>query len=227
MKKPIILLHGALGSENGLDSLKSALANQFELYSFNFSGHGQKEFSANGFGIEVFADELSAFINKNNFDKVDIFGYSMGGYVALYLASIQPKLIKSIVTLGTKFNWTPENADLETSRMNPEVMKEKIPSYTRLLSEKHGEAWEKLIYQTAGMMLDLGEDPLLNGQILSAIDIPVHIMRGDQDHMVTEEESKSASAALPQGMYVSLNGTPHPIEKVDMAILANQLIHLY
>lgn len=227
MKKQIILLHGALGSENAFDSLKSALSDQFDLYSFNFSGHGGVSFSDDGFGIEVFADELSAFINKNNLGQVDIFGYSMGGYVALYLASIQPKLIGSIVTLGTKFNWTPENADLETSRMNPEVMKEKIPAYTNLLFEKHGEAWEKLIYQTAGMMLDLGEDPLLNDEILSSIDIPVHIMIGDQDQMVTEEESRSASAALPQGIYVSLNDTPHPIEKVDSAILASQLTNLY
>lgn len=226
MKKPIILLHGALGSESSFDNLKLVLAENYELFSFNFSGHGQRDFSDDGFGIEVFAEELASFILKHELRQANIFGYSMGGYVALYLASTQPNLIGSIVTLGTKFDWNPHNAGLETSRMNPEVMKEKIPAYTSYLLKTHGETWEKLIYQTAGMMLDLGEEPLLNKAVLSTINIPVQILRGNKDHMVTKEESKNASDALPHGTYLSLNDTPHPIEKVDATFLASELTAL-
>lgn len=227
MKKPIILLHGALGSEASFNDLKAALSDSREVYSFNFSGHGRVSFSDEGFGIEAFAGELSAFIIENELQHADVFGYSMGGYVALYLASTQPELIGSIMTLGTKFDWNPASADKETSRMNPEVMKEKIPTYTNFLSESHGDNWENLIYQTAGMMLELGESPLLNTEILSTIKTPVRIMRGDQDHMVTEEESMNVSTVLPHGVYVSLNQMPHPIEKVDVIKLAIELNSLH
>ena len=111
--------------------------------------------------------------------------------------------------------------------MNPEIMKEKIPAYTDYLFEKHGQAWEELIYQTAGMMLELGESPLLNKETLSSISIPVHIMRGDKDHMVTEEESKNASAALAHGTYISINDMPHAIAKVNATQLAEKIIALY
>jgi len=224
MKKPLILLHGALGQKSSLKDLKTSLTSQREIYSFNFSGHGGVSFSDDGFGIEVFADELAKFILENNLAKADIFGYSMGGYVALYLASIHPELIGSITTLGTKFDWNPKSADQETSRMNPEVMKEKIPVYTNFLSETHGKNWEELVYQTAGMMLELGESPILTQEILSTINTSVNIIRGDQDHMITEEESIKASAALPNGVYLTLSETPHPIEKVDIIKLAEELL---
>ncbi len=222
MKKNLILLHGALGSEILFDPLKEHLSN-YEIYSLNFSGHGGKPFSEEGFGIEIFASELEAYILKHKLEGCSVFGYSMGGYVALHLATKTSGLINQIVTLGTKFSWTPESGAKETSKMNPELMEEKIPAYTQVLSERHGKEWKALIYQTAGMMIELGETPLLNEETLSAIDIPVSIMRGDQDHMVSEEESKQAAIYLPKGQYLELIDIPHPIEKVNVSLLSIEL----
>ena len=42
MKEHIILLHGALGSENQFSQLKESLADKFEVHSMNFEGHGGK-----------------------------------------------------------------------------------------------------------------------------------------------------------------------------------------
>jgi esterase/lipase len=40
MKKTLLLLHGALGSEKELIPLKKLLTETFDVRSFNFSGHG-------------------------------------------------------------------------------------------------------------------------------------------------------------------------------------------
>src|SRR6266403_2658875 len=106
--KPILLLHGAIGAKDQLEPLAkelSALGHQ--TYSFNFSGHGQTPFQ-NSFGIQQFADELLEFVVKSHLIRPLVFGYSMGGYVALYLASQKPGLFSEIITLGTKFEWSPE-----------------------------------------------------------------------------------------------------------------------
>ena len=81
--KQIILLHGAIGAHDQLVALANELKQQgFQPYSFSFSGHGQIPFQDN-FSIEQFALELEQFIAKNNLEQPAVFGYSMGGYVAL------------------------------------------------------------------------------------------------------------------------------------------------
>ena len=138
--KDLILLHGALGSTHSFDPLKLKLSEHYNCYTLNFSGHGNTTFNPEGFGIECFAEELNAFIKENGLSQPNIFGYSLGGYVALYLAHREPSLMGKIITLGTKFGWSPEAADKEVSRMNPEVMEEKkykLVSTGKLL-DRHG-----------------------------------------------------------------------------------------
>ncbi len=221
--KDLILLHGAMGSSDSLLGLKDELTKEFNCHLFNFNGHGKTPFSTEGFGIEYFADELEAFIKEKGLKEPSVFGYSMGGYVALYLASLQPYLIGSIITLGTKFAWSPESADHETSRMNPEIMELKIPAYTKKLEEFHGPQWKDLVWHTAGMMIGLGEEPLLTIDCLKTVQNEVLIMRGSEDQMVGDVESKWAVANLQNGKFKTLESQAHPIEKVDLEVLANSI----
>ena len=217
--KKLILLHGALGSASMFDGLTEKLKGNFEVYAFNFSGHGGGPINEEGFGIEVFAEELKAFIINNKLEKADIFGYSMGGYVALYLAASQPNLIGKIVTLGTKLAWTAEGAEEETARLNPELIKEKVPKYAALLKEQ----WKQVIWQTAGMMLELGDEPLLTMENLPLVTNEVTILLGADDIMVSKEESENVATILTNGKFISIPNMPHPLEKLDMGILCENL----
>lgn len=223
--KDLILLHGALGCTISLSPTIESLSTEFNCHTFNFSGHGKQPFSQEGFGIEYFAEELKEFIKEKELTQPDIFGYSMGGYVALYLAFQHPGLLGKIITLGTKFGWSPQSAAKETSRMNPELMIEKIPAYTTKLENLHGPQWKELIWQTAGMMMELGESPLLNIELLSSLEERVLIMRGSEDQMVNDVESKWAVANLPKGNFKSLQGQVHPIEKVDILLLSEAIVN--
>lgn len=219
--KDLILLHGAMGSKASLQPLQESLREILTCHSFNFSGHGGTELNPQGFGIEYFAEELATFIQAKHLEHPNIFGYSMGGYVALYLAHQQPNLMGKIITYGTKFGWSPEAADHETSRMNPELMEEKIPAYTEKLATVHGAKWKELVWQTAGMMLELGEEPLLTVEVLNSVQNEVLIMRGSEDQMVNDVESKWAVAHLSNGQFKSLAEQPHPIEKVSVDFLTH------
>lgn len=221
--KDLILLHGAMGSKASLDSLQQALSHQYNCLSFNFSGHGNTAFNSEGFGIEYFAEELANFIEEKKLIQPNIFGYSMGGYVALHLAIQNPNILGKIITLGTKFGWSPESADEETGRMNPDVMEKKIPAYTEKLAAIHGEHWKELVWQTAGMMLELGEEPLISIESIVKIQNQVLILRGSEDQMVNDVESKWAVAHLPNGQFKTLENQPHPIEKIDSFSLKDSI----
>ena len=226
--KNLILLHSALGCDSMFDDLKQKLKADFNVYTFNFSGHGGASVNKDGFGIEVFADELKKFIKKNKLKGANVFGYSMGGYVALYLSALKPDLLGYIVTLGTKLTWTAEGAEEETARLNPETIKEKVPQFAALLKERHGKKqWKEVVWQTAGMMLELGDEPLLTLEQLSVITNEVTILLGADDNMVRKEESESVANALPNGTFKEISGMPHALEQIDTTMLYNNLMDCF
>lgn len=218
--KDLILLHGALGADTLFEQLVKQLPETYQVYTFNLSGHGKTPFSNIGFGMEVFAEELAHFIQVNKLVKPLIFGYSMGGYVALHLEALQPNTFDSIITLGTKFEWNPEAAEKEASRLKPEIIEQKVPVFANMLATRHGDQWKALLEATATMMKALGQEPLLTKTCLSPIRIPVTIMRGDRDNMVSREESENAASYIPNASFKELQATPHPLEKVDPIMLA-------
>jgi pimeloyl-ACP methyl ester carboxylesterase len=226
--RPILLLHGALGSKTQLDPLKASLETSGRvIYSLNFSGHSGEPFR-NAFGIETFAEDVLLFLKENQLKTTDIFGYSMGGYVALWLAYQHPESTGKIVTLGTKFDWTPESAAREVKKVSPEKIEEKVPAFARILQQRHApNDWKELLHKTAEMMTRLGNKPLLTLEVLQAVPHDVSIMLGDLDDMADLMFSKKVAEVLPQGKFSSLEKTPHPIERADVKFLHRILMEKF
>ena len=218
--KKLLLLHGALGTSITMEPLGERLNDEFEVFTFDFSGHGGAPF-ATAFGIESFTLEVLDFLDESGLETVDIFGYSMGGYVALNLARQRPERVGKIITLATKFDWTPESAERESKMLNSEKIEAKIPVFADLLRERHApNDWKVLLQKTAEMMLELGQRPTLTPEILSQIQHPSLICLGDGDQMVSLVETTQATEALPNGQLRVLAQTPHPLEKVNLDALA-------
>lgn len=222
---PILLLHGALGSKEQLEPLKKLLLTQNrDVYTLNFSGHSGEPFSQKGFGIEIFADDVIHFLDKHQLKVVNIFGYSMGGYVALWCTYLHPERINKIITLGTKFDWNPPSAEKEVSKMNAEKIIEKVPAFARLLEHRHApNDWKILLSKTKGMMTALGDQPLLNLLNVREIQNPCTILLGDIDDMVDRLFSETIAQTLPHAQFHLLPNTPHPIEKVDLLSLVKYI----
>ncbi len=219
----LVLLHGALGAASQFGALKTALENDRSVSVLNFSGHGGKPF-APGFSIETFAQELLSFFDQNDMEKADVFGYSMGGYVALQLARVAPERIGKIITLATKFDWTPETAAREVKMLDPEKIEEKVPAFAEMLAVRHApNDWKELLRKTADLMLALGGRNLLEVNILRKIPHPALICLGDKDQMISVEETRRAAEALPNGKLLIFDETPHLFEKVDVEKLAAEI----
>jgi pimeloyl-ACP methyl ester carboxylesterase len=225
---PVLLLHGALGSKAQLDPLKASLeASGYTVYALNFSGHSGEPFRA-PFGIETFADDVLRFLKAHSLNTTNIFGYSMGGYVALWLAHRHPESAGKIVTLGTKFDWTPESAEREVRKVIPEKIEEKIPAFARILQQRHApNDWKELLHKTADLMTRLGSKPLLTMEVLQTIQHDVSILLGDLDDMADLMFSKKVAEALPHGKFASLEKTPHPIERADVKFLHRILVEKF
>lgn len=216
----LILLHGALGHSEVFEPFKEELSKYFTIHTPLFSGHGNTEIPENGITTEKYTQELKEFIEKKKLNDVSIFGHSMGGYVALCYALENPSSLDSIMTLGTKFDWTEEQALKESKMLNPDVIAEKVPKYAELLEKQHDMKWKQLLPAIAEMMISLGKNPPLKNN-LSTINIPVQIMVGDQDNMVTFEESMKVYRSLSNAKMAVLPDTKHPMDRVRPNLLLN------
>lgn len=222
--EPVLLLHGAIGSKEQLTTLEQTLANSFVVHSFSFSGHGGSPPIDEGFSIGLFASEVITFLDKKGIDCINIFGYSMGGYVALYLAKHHPQRIKKIVTLATKFTWHELIAAQEIKMLNPAKIEEKLPDFAAILQKRHApNNWKVVLEKTAAMLTVMGKDNPLKIADYSTIQHPVLLMLGDRDKMVTLSETAEVYKNLPQAQLAVLPNTAHPIETVNAGRLAIEI----
>lgn len=219
----ILLLHGAIGSAKQFDTLIPFLANQCNVHTLDFSGHGGKPIPGEPFSIELFAKDVLNWQKENNISTINIFGYSMGGYVALYLAKHHPEKVGKVFTLATKFNWNPEGAAKEAAMLNPEKIAEKVPTFAKALEHKHGENWKTVLIKTAEMMINLGNSPTLPLSALAEIKQTIQISVGDKDNMVTLEETIAAYRQIKNAQLLVLPQTQHPFEKVHAEWIAGEI----
>ena len=224
MKSNLLLLHGALGSSEQLEQIANNLEDKFRVILYNFSGHGGKPLPLEPLSIRLFADELKSLIEKSRIAPCDIFGYSMGGYAALYAALNYPGLIGKIFTLGTKFDWNEESSAREVKMLDPVKIEEKIPSFAKSLAERHApEDWKRVLEKTAEMMLNLGKENELTLDDMKHIENKVTVAVGDRDNMVSISETEKAFRHLKNGRMIVMPDTFHPIEKVDLERLKNEI----
>ncbi len=218
--KDIVLLHGAIGAADQLEPLAASLEQKaIRTHRFSFSGHGNTPFRAQ-FGIAQFAAELEEFIQAHGLEKPAVFGYSMGGYVALYLAKTRPQLLDTIITLGTKFAWSPEIAAKEIKQLDANIILQKVPKFAEALKARHGAGWQTLLQKTAEMMTGLGEAPALKDGDFPLIEQNVLIGLADHDAMVSLDETLHVFKSLKQSDLYMLPRTKHPIETVNSQLLA-------
>ncbi|MCG3167086.1 MAG: 2-succinyl-6-hydroxy-2,4-cyclohexadiene-1-carboxylate synthase [Bacteroidia bacterium] len=223
----LLLLHGAIGSSKQFDALVPLLQNQFEVYILDFSGHGGKPIPDKPFSIELFAKDVLNWLEEKKIETINIFGYSMGGYVTLYLAKHQAEKVGKVFTLATKFNWNAEGAAKEAAMLNPEKIAAKVPAFANALEQKHGENWKTVLIKTADMMINLGKSPALSMTDLAAVQQPVQISVGDKDNMVTLEETIAAYRQLKNAQLLVLPQTQHPFEKVNTPRIAAEIVQYF
>jgi pimeloyl-ACP methyl ester carboxylesterase len=221
---PLILLHGALGSRDQMAPLQQLLATHRDVHILNLHGHGGEPIPAQGYRMSDIVAQVVQTLQSQFTEPVDIFGYSMGGYAAAVVAAHHPGLIRSLVTLGTKWAWSPEIAAGELRMLDPSLMQEKAPALIALISARHApQSWSDVVAATRFLLEDLGHQPLLTKETLQQINIPVTILRGEADRMVSQEESMHTAGLIPHATYAELPGQKHPFEQVDLQHLPSYL----
>lgn len=224
----LVLLHGALGSARQMAGLAALLKDDVPVHTWDFPGHGGAPVPDAGYSMADLVAGLEHWLDASFTQPVIVFGYSMGGYAATVLACRRPDLIHHVLTLGTKWSWSPDIAAREVRMLDPEVIREKVPALADMLADRHApQDWTTIVQATRHLLEGLGQDPLLRDSDLRECAIPVDILWGSEDRMVSREESERVAGILPHGQFYALAGQRHPFEQVDLHILHDRLAKLF
>ena len=217
----LLLLHGALGSKDQFQSLVPLLENTFQVHTFNLYGHGGQPLPDTSFSIELFSEQIARYIQDMNIEKVNVFGYSMGGYIAMYLAKQLPDKFNKIVTLATKFYWDEKTATKEVKLLDGKIIGEKFPAFAAQLQQRHAPVdWLTILDKTTELLINLGKNNTLQLEDYTSITTPSLVLLGDRDKMVTLDETLAVYKQLPNAQLGILPGTPHVFEQVNLSLLA-------
>ena len=227
----LLLLHGALGAREQLLPLGDRLANEFYVHRLNFAGHGGEPLTDESWSIAFFAQQVLAYIEQYipAGEPVSCFGYSMGGYVGMYINRHYPDKFKKTITLATKFHWDETGAAREVKMLDADTIVQKVPAFAAQLEKRHSPRdWKEVLQKTVTLLLDLGKDNPLKPEDYALINTPSLLLLGDRDKMVTLDETIQVYKQLPAGQLGILPGTPHALEQTDtyqLSALVRKFIH--
>ena len=117
---PLVVLHGAYMTIDGMGELVSALAETRRVIAVELQGHGRTADIDRPITYEHMADDVAALLRHLEIEAADVFGYSMGGGVALQVAVRHPEAVRKLVVASASY---------ASDHMHAELL-EMIPSIT-------------------------------------------------------------------------------------------------
>jgi len=111
--RPLVLLHGGLGSGEMFGPILPALTDHHQVITVDLQGHGRTADVDRPFDLGSMADDISALIDHLGLERPDVAGYSLGGGVALQLAIKYPAMVGRLVAAS---------ANIRRSAIYPEML---------------------------------------------------------------------------------------------------------
>lgn len=220
----ILFLHGALSSSAQFSTFKEKLGNNYNVHALNFSGHGGNLIPLNGLTFEVFVNDILNYLNTNKIEKINLFGYSMGGYAALMFAIKYPERVNKIFSCSVKLKWDLESATKELEFLNPDKMMDKVPAFANNLIMLHGiNVWKNLLKNTSNMMMDLAKGKLLTDEDFLKIKCPILFAIGDRDKTASLNDTLTIYSKINNSQLLVMPNSPHEFNHLDLDVLQHHV----
>jgi pimeloyl-ACP methyl ester carboxylesterase len=98
---PVIFLHHLTAGLDDWDPIiVDGVAKNHRVIAFDNRGVGRSEGKTPD-DVQAMARDAEAFIDALNLKRVDLFGYSLGGFIAQVIAQERPTLVRKIILAGT------------------------------------------------------------------------------------------------------------------------------
>lgn len=104
--EPVLILHGVFGASDNWQTVGKKLSENFAVYLVDLRNHGLSPHN-NEMNYPVMARDLINLLNDENLDSAHFVGHSMGGKVAMALATSNPEKVKKLVVVDIAPKYYP------------------------------------------------------------------------------------------------------------------------
>ena len=180
--RPMVLLHGGLGSSEMFGPILPALAEHHRVIAVDLQGHGRTADIDRPIDIQLMADDIGALIDHLGLEKPDVVGYSLGGGVAFWTAVKYPEKVRKLVSASAHIKRSAIPAEMlaQQAQVNAaaaEYMKDTpmYQLYQRVAPhpEDFGRLLDK-IGESMGKDFDFSEE-------VRGLQVPTLLVAGDAD----------------------------------------------
>ncbi|PEN14856.1 methylmalonyl-CoA epimerase [Longibacter salinarum] len=214
---PLLLLHGAAGCTS-LETapLMRKLETQFQVIALDFRGHGSSTASTDPISFDAYAEDVEIVMDTLELQQADLFGFSMGGNVALGFAQQHPDRVGRVAAHGANVTWSQDIVASMQARLDADLLTKQNARLTEHLSAHHLD-WRALFDHMQEWVATLPEQTPRMKQMAEAVDRPALISCVDQDDLFPLSATLALHNLLPDARLEVLRGSHHalPLAPLD------------
>jgi pimeloyl-ACP methyl ester carboxylesterase len=98
---PLVLIHGWCCDHTYLEPQREHFRSRARALAVDLRGHGQSDKPEQEYSIPAFADDVAWLCEKVGLERAVVVGHSMGGLIAVEIASRFPALARGVVLLDS------------------------------------------------------------------------------------------------------------------------------
>ena len=226
-RPPLVVLHGAAGATMlETEPLTRHLEPHFRVLALDFAGHGASgSYDDVVLSVDFLADNIRGVLDFYGLEQVHVFGFSIGGFVALRFALMHPKRVGKLAVHGANVDWNDELATTMNARLNATLLASRYPAIAQRLDEFHTD-WQRLFARVNRMITGLPIHKQTQ-HALHRIDHPTLVSAVDEDDLLPLGVPFSLHRALPHSTLAILPGTHHAFRALDPVLYTRLLLHYF
>jgi 3-oxoadipate enol-lactonase len=238
--EPVLLIQGVGAVGNAWRPQIDALADDYSVITLDNRGIGASTITERALTIEGMSDDALAILDAEGIGRCHVVGHSMGGLIAMQVALVSPRRVKSLALLctfpdgrsGSRLTWdtflTSLRTRVGTRRMRRNAFLSLVLSKAGMQRPMRDQLAERMTELFARDLAD--QPPIIMRQLRamarydakwrlrSLASVRTLVVSGEADRIARPEYGRALAAAIPNARYVELAKAAHavPIESPEI-----------
>jgi len=223
--KPVVLLHGWLGSWGLWQPTMEVLGRSYRTYALDFWGFGESGKKRDSYRMSDFVALVDEFMSRMGIESAPLVGHSMGGTVSLSTAISYPQRVQKIAVVGSPIVGSSLNPLLKLAGRRqiaaiifrvPVVLRWGLKIFSGLIVNQNPQKWyqmqERDLSRTTLESFFASIRSLHRTDLrprLGEIGVPTLGIYGSGDTIVDPGQYKSLKNGVPHARIEVMNGSRH------------------